>query len=166
MSEMTADIREAPESCDDIGPWMDTAEAAAVLIKGMGLGENSISARIDARLIANAPGWLTALCDRLEAAEAEIERLQRVVNAEDLHANLAPGETCRVCVHLEAEGLAEQLEAEMDRADAAEAKLDAVKRIHGWMERYEGGRKLGSFCTDCGTTYPCDTRRAAEGVQP
>lgn len=65
----------------------------------------------------------------LEAAEAEIERLRCVVEAEDLHAALAPGETCGVCVHLEAENLAEHVMAEMDRADAAEAKLAAVMSV-------------------------------------
>lgn len=67
--------------------------------------------------------------NRLEAAEAEIERLRRLVEAEDMHATLAPGETCDVCVHLEAEGLAEQCMAEMGRADAAEAQLAAIRKF-------------------------------------
>ena len=67
--------------------------------------------------------------NRLEAAEAEIERLRCLVEAEDMHAALAPGEACDVCAHLEAENLAEQVMAEMDRADAAEAKLGAIREL-------------------------------------
>lgn len=94
---------------------------------------------------------------RLEAAEAEIERLRRLVEAEDMHAALAPGETCDVCVHLEAENLAEQCMAEMDRVDAAEAKLAAVRELHTECEHPI------SVCHQCQVRQPCPTLRALGG---
>ena len=80
--------------------------------------------------------------NRLESAEAEIERLRCLVEAEDMHAALAPGETCDVCAHLEAEGLAEQVLAEMDRADAAEAKLGAIRELAEEAPEIDSARAL------------------------
>lgn len=57
---------------------------------------------------------------------------------------IAPGETCDVCAHLEAEGLAEQVMAEMDRADAAEAKLATVMVLATDAECWHPHAELGA----------------------
>lgn len=42
---------------------------------------------------------------------------------------------------------------------------DRVQRIATWHSRESGpGGMVGDFCTECGTRWPCDTRRMADGT--
>ncbi len=42
---------------------------------------------------------------------------------------------------------------------------ERMDRITGWHSRETGpGGMVGDYCTECGTRWPCDTRRMAEGV--
>lgn len=42
---------------------------------------------------------------------------------------------------------------------------DRLQRIANWHTRETGpAGTVGNYCTECGTRWPCDTRRMAEGT--
>jgi hypothetical protein len=42
---------------------------------------------------------------------------------------------------------------------------EALSRIAAWHSQEQGSSgTVGSFCNECGTLWPCDTRRMAEGT--
>lgn len=42
---------------------------------------------------------------------------------------------------------------------------DRLQRIASWHSRESGpGGLVGDYCIECGTRWPCDTRRMADGV--
>lgn len=48
---------------------------------------------------------------------------------------------------------------------AAFAAGDQLQRIASWHSRETGpGGTVGDFCVECGTVWPCDTRRLADGT--
>lgn len=55
-----------------------------------------------------------------------------------------------------------------DLSDLLSAAFDAgdrLQRIAAWHARETApGGMVGDFCTECGTRWPCDTRRMADGT--
>lgn len=42
---------------------------------------------------------------------------------------------------------------------------ERLSRVAGWHARESGpGGTVGDYCTECGTRWPCDTRKLAEGT--
>lgn len=89
MSDLTAEVRAALAAATP-GPWEQSRGFPAIVY---GADRNDIYSRPreeierNVRLIAAAPSWLAALCDRLDAAKAALST----------HATEAHGCTCTEC---------------------------------------------------------------------
>ena len=104
MSDLTAEVRAALAAATP-GLWVvevDDWTCAVVLDDGLS-GTAYIAERLtqgdsegedDANLIANAPSWLAALCDRLDAAEAKLAAAKAALSP---HTTEAHGCTCTEC---------------------------------------------------------------------
>lgn len=84
MSTLTEEVRKALGEATP-RPWEVNGETGiifdnnglALKTGGMYCSEETQS---NAHLIANAPTWLAALCDRVEELESDLERIKRSAN--------------------------------------------------------------------------------------
>ena len=143
MSDLTAEVRAALAAATP-GPWKQSRGFPAIVY---GADRNDIYSRPreeierNVRLIASAPSWLAALCDRLDAAEAKYERLRCILGGDGpfacceccpdddpaYHAENPPNPHDLPCNRCSGAAQVSDLTA---RADAAEAKLAAVRELH------------------------------------
>ena len=96
MSDLTAEVRAALAAATP-GPW-EQSRGFPVIVYGA--DRNDIYSRPreeierNVHLIANAPSWLAALCDRLDAAEAKLAAAEAALSP---HTTEAHGCTCTEC---------------------------------------------------------------------
>ena len=96
MADLTAEVRAALAAATP-GPW-EQSRGFPVIVYGA--DRNDIYSRPreeierNVRLIASAPYWLAALCDRLDAAEAKLTAAKAALST---HTTEAHGCTCTEC---------------------------------------------------------------------
>ena len=96
MSDLTTEVRAALAAATP-GPWEQSRGFPAIVY---GADRNDIYSRPreeierNVHLIASAPSWLAALCDRLDAAEAELTAVKAALSP---HATEAHGCTRTEC---------------------------------------------------------------------
>ena len=100
MSDLTAEVRAALAAATP-GPWgvYETIHADNYVVGPRGFMRDDIVAgptynRENSLLIASAPSWLAALCDRLDAAEAKLAAAKAALSP---HTTEAHGCTCTEC---------------------------------------------------------------------
>ena len=109
MSDLTAEVRDALAAATP-GPWEQSRGFPAIVY---GADHNDIYSRPreeierNVHLIASAPSWLAALCDRLDAAEAKLAAAE---------AALSPG--ARAAITARAAELVRRIRAEANEAIA------------------------------------------------
>ena len=99
MSDLTAEVRAALAAATP-GPW-EQSRVVPVIVYGA--DHNDIYSRPreeierNVRLIAAAPSWLAALCDRLDAAEAKLAAVRELHQRRAWHTNQSAGYECATC---------------------------------------------------------------------
>lgn len=162
MSDLTAEVRAALAAATP-GPWSvyETIHGDNYVVGPRGFIRDDIVAgptynRENSLLIAAAPSWLAALCDRLDAAEAKYERLRRILGGDGpfacceccpdddpaYHAENPPNSHYLPCNRCSGAAQVSDLTA---RADAAETKLAAARAALSTHTT----EAHGCTCTEC-----------------
>lgn len=113
MADLTAEVRAALAEATpgpweiDADDWIVSSVGPGVVVAAVCMEDCCMPADIrtvrydnpaDASLIASAPSWLAALCDRLDAAEAKLTAVRKLHQRRAWHTNSAAGYECGCCL--------------------------------------------------------------------